>query len=160
MARKNTEETVESNEVSEAAAATRAEIGNRPRQSVVRFIQHYLTIKETSPDLVDELFGNQAEAIEAWLEANPDKVVSPIQAAIEKATANQQEISEKALRNEDALNGYAGYVFDSDVADEKTREKKERVVKSKVEKVADLLSGDISDEDAAALKELLAARGL
>ena len=155
MARKNDTETVESTEISEAAAATRAEIGNRPRQSVVRLVEHYVTVRDAAPDEVERLFGAQAEV----LEANADKVRNPIQAAIEKATADQLERSIKAMENEDALNGYASFVFDQEKFDEKTREKKPRVKRTVAEKAQDLLA-EASDDDLKALQELLAARGL
>ena len=155
MARKNDTETVESTEISEAAAATRAEIGNRPRQSVVRLVEHYVTIRDAAPEEVERLFGSQVDE----LEANADKVRNPIQAAIEKATADQLDRSIKAMENEDALNGYANFVFDQEKFDEKTREKKPRVKRTVAEKAQDLLA-EASDEDLKALQELLAARGL
>jgi hypothetical protein len=154
MAPKKSDETV-STEVSEAAAATRAEIGNRPRQSVKRFVEHYIVIKETAPDELDRLFGDQ----QAALEENVDKVDNPVQAAIEKATTELRDRSIKALENEDELNGYAHYVFDQETFDEKTRVKAPRTRKTVAEKATDLLA-EASDEDLAALKELLAARGL
>lgn len=154
MAPKNDTATVET-EVSEAAAATRAEIGNRPRQSVVRYVEHYVTIRETNPDRLEELFGDQIEA----LEAVADKVRNPVQEAIEKAASSQAELSLKALENDDPLNGYASYIFDQETFDEKTREKKPRTVKSKVEKAKDLLA-DASEDDLKALAELFAARGI
>ena len=155
MARKNDTETVESTEISEAAAATRAEIGNRPRQSVVRLVEHYVTIRDAAPEEVERLFGSQVDE----LEANADKVRNPIQAAIEKATADQLDRSIKAMENEDALNGYANFVFDQEKFDEKTREKKPRVKRTVAEKAQDLLA-EASDDDLKALQELLAARGL
>lgn len=155
MARKNTEETVESTDISDAAAATRAEIGNRPRQSVVRFVQHYVTIRDAAPEDLDRLFGSQVDA----LEAVADKVENPITKAIETATAAQVARSIAALENEDALNGYAAYVFDQEIFDEKTREKKPRVKRTITEKAEDLLS-EASDAELEALKALLAARGL
>ena len=51
----------ETAEISEAAAATRAEIGNRPRQSVVRLVEHYVTIRDAAPEEVERLFGSQVE---------------------------------------------------------------------------------------------------
>jgi len=155
MARTKNDETVESTEVSEAAAATRAEIGNRPRQSVKRFVEHYVVIRETSPEDVERLFGDQVDI----LEENASKIDNPVQTAIEKATAELKDRSIKALENEDPLNGYAGFVFDQEKFDEKTRVKQPRTRKSVAEKATDLLA-EASDEDLAALKELLAARGL
>jgi len=138
----------------DAAAQARAEIGNRPRQSVVRFVEHFRTIREAAPDRLEELFGDQIPA----LEAVADKVKSPIQTAIDKVAEQQVAISVKALTNTDPLNGYAGYRFNEEVFAEKTREKKPRVVKSKVEKAKDLLEG-ISPEELEELQALLAARG-
>ena len=155
MSRKNDETVTESTEISEAAAATRAEIGNRPRQSVVRLVEHYVTIRDAAPEEVERLFGSQVDE----LEANADKVRNPIQAAIEKATADQLDRSIKAMENEDALNGYANFVFDQEKFDEKTREKKPRVKRTVAEKAQDLLA-EASDDDLKALQELLAARGL
>lgn len=154
MARKNTEETT-STEISEAAAATRAEIGNRPRQSVKRFVEHYVTIRDAAPEELERLFGSQIDV----LESNADKVENPIQVAIEKATADRVALSIKALENEDPLNGYAAYVFDQEAFDEKTRVKQPRVKRTVAEKAQDLLS-EATDEDLKALQELLAARGL
>ncbi|QNN98072.1 hypothetical protein SEA_FEDE_24 [Microbacterium phage Fede] len=142
-------------EISEAAAATRAEIGNRPRQSQVRLVQHYVTIRDTSPEDVERLFGSQADA----LEAVADKVENPVQKAIETATAAQKERSIKAMENDDALNGYANFLFNQEVFDEKTRVKAPRKVRTFEEKSAELVT-EASDEDLAALAEMLKARGL
>ena len=155
MARKNDETVTESTEISEAAAATRAEISIRPRQSVVRLVEHYVTIRDAAPDEVERLFGSQV----AELEANADKVRNPIQAAIEKATNDQLERSIKAMENEDELNGYANFAFDQEKFDDKTRERKPRVKRTVAEKAQDLLA-EASDDDLKALQELLAARGL
>jgi len=155
MAPRKNEVTEETGTVSDAAAATRAEIGNRPRQSVVRLVEHYVTVRDAAPDEVDRLFGSQVDV----LEANADKVRNPIQVAIEKATADTLERSIKALENEDALNGYASFVFDQEKFDEKTRVKQPRVKRTVAEKAQDLLA-EATDEDLAALQELLAARGL
>jgi hypothetical protein len=141
--------------VSPAAAATRAEIGNRPRQSVVRYVQYYIIVRDTAPDQLDELFGDQVTA----LEAVADKVTNPIQEAIEKATATQHDLAIKALENDDALVGYANYVFDPEVFAEKTRERQPRVKRTVAEKAQDLLA-EASDADLEALRELLAARGI
>lgn len=154
MAKKN--DTVETaTDVSEAAARTRAEIGNRPRQSVKRFVEYYKIIRDAAPEELERLFGSQVET----LEANADKVEDPIQRAIEKVTAEQVDRAVKALENDDALNGYAGYVFDQELFDEKTREKQPRARKTVADKAKDLLA-EASDEDLKALQELLAARGL
>ncbi|QFG04946.1 hypothetical protein SEA_MOLEFICENT_24 [Microbacterium phage Moleficent] len=155
MARKNDTESTATAEVSEAAAATRAAVATRPRQSVVRFVQHFVTIRDTAPEELDRLFGDQQEA----LAEVADQVENPVQAAIEKVTAEQRDRSIKALENEDELNGYAAYVFDKETFEEKTREKKPRVKRTVAEKATDLLA-EASDEDLAALREMLAARGL
>lgn len=150
--KKNIEE--KSTELSAEALAARAAVASRPRQSVVRFVQLYRTIKEAAPERLEELFGSQIDA----LEEVADLVDSPIQVAIDKVAATQVELAVKGLTNTDPLNGYAGYTFNRETFDEKTREKKPRTAKSKTEKVADILK-DASPEDLAALQELLAARG-
>ena len=155
MARKNDETVTESTEISEAAAATRAEIGNRPRQSVVRLVQHYVTIRDTAPEEVERLFGSQVDE----LEAVADKVENPVAKAIENATNAQRDRSIAAMENTDELNGYANFAFDQEKFDEKTREKKPRVKRTVAEKAQDLLA-EASDDDLKALQELLAARGL
>lgn len=154
MARKN--DTPTETELSEAAIAARTEIANRPRQSVVKFVQHYVTIRDTAPEELERLFGDQVSA----LEEVADKVPNVIQLAIEKVTTDQLERSIKALENEDPLNGYAAYVFDAEVFAEKTREKVARGPKKTVAEKANDLLAEASDEDLAALRELLAARGL
>jgi len=142
--------------VSEAAAATRAAIADRPRQSVIRYVQYFVTIKETAPERLEEFF--TPEEIDE-LEGVAEAVSNPVQDAVEKATAAQLDQAVRALTNEDEKNGYAHYTFDSEIFAEKTRVKNPRSRKSVTEKVEDVLAG-ASEEDIAALKELLAARGL
>jgi hypothetical protein len=155
MARKNdtTTEAPTASEISEKAAATRAAIGDRPRQSVVRFVQHYITIRETAPDELERLFGDQIEALE---EASKS-VQNPITVAQEKVAAEASARSIAALENEDEKNGYANYVFDETVFAEKTKERQPRVKRTVAEKAKDLLEG-ASPEDIAALQALLAER--
>lgn len=153
-----TEETVA--ELSPEAIAAREAVRNVPRQSHVRFAQHYLVIRDTQPERIDEFFGGQVEALEAFIEEHGDLLVNPIEEAVAKATAKQTEQSLKALENENALTGYAGFVFDKDIADKKITPTTPRSTKSKVEKVSEILAGGISDEDAETLKTLLAQLGL
>ena len=158
MARKDT---IEETTVSEAAAATRAEIGNRPRQSQVRLVEYVAILDEAAPGKADELVDpeNLAEIRQHTAEVQNPVGAEKIEEIVAKHKESQVERAVKALTNDDPLNGYLGFAFDAEVFAEKTRVKEPRAKKSKVEKVQDLLS-DISDEDAAALKELLAARGL
>ena len=158
MARKDT---TEETTVSEAAAATRAEIGNRPRQSQVRLVEYVAILDEAAPGKADELVDpeNLAEIRQHTAEVpNPVGAVK-ISEVVNKYVESQVDRAVRALTNDDPLNGYAGFVFDAEVFAEKTRVKEPRAKKSKVEKVTELIS-EISDEDAAALRELLAARGL
>ena len=160
MARKNheettVEETTEVAEISEAAAATRAAIGDRPRQSQVRLVSYYVTIRDAKPDLLEELFGGQIDELEAVSAV----VVNPIQAAIEKATNDAVARAVHAMTNEDEKNGYANFQFDADVFALKTAEKAPRSKRTVVDKAKDLLAG-ASDEDLEMLKELLAQRNL
>ena len=148
-----TEETV--TEVSEAAAATRAEIGNRPRQSVKRFVEYFNIISELAPDRVEELFGNQVPAVAEVA----DRVDNPVIVARTKADEAQLSLAVKALTNEDALNGYANFVFDAEAFEEKLREKKTRTPKTVVEKAEDIIA-NAKPEDLQALAELLKAQGV
>ena len=135
------------------AAAARAEIANRPRQSVKRLVELYSIVKEAAPDRIDELFGERA----GQLEQNVSKVESPIQKAIAKVVETQLNIAVNALTNEDPLNGYANFAFNQEAFDEKTRERKPRVVKSKADKVKDIAASATPEELAelaAALKEM------
>ncbi|QJD51274.1 hypothetical protein SEA_ALOEVERA_25 [Microbacterium phage AloeVera] len=147
--------TTETVELSPEARAAREAVATRPRQSVVRYVQHYVTIRDTAPEEVERLFGSQVEE----LEAVAAQVENPVQTAIEKATNDQRDRSIKALENEDELNGYANYVFNKETFDEKTREKKPRVKRTVAEKAEELIS-EASDDDLKALQALLAARGL
>ena len=63
------------------------------------------------------------------------------------------------MENNDPLNGYASYVFDEAVFEDKTKPKVARVKKTVVDKAQDLLS-EATDDDLKVLQELLAARGL
>ena len=148
-------ETTDVKELSPEAQAARLAVATRPRQSVVRFVEYFRTIREAAPDELDRLFGGQIDE----LDAVADKVESPIDRAFEKVKEETVARAIKALENEDELNGYANYVFDADVFAEKTREKQPRVKRTVAEKATDLLA-EASDEDLQALKELLAARGL
>jgi len=159
MARKNTEETT-TTELSPEAQAARDAVRNVPRQSQVRFVQHYLTVRDAEPDRVDEFFAGQVEAIEAFIEEHGEHVDNPIEKAVAAATAKQVEQSIKALTNEDPLNGYVGFVFDPEVAAKKVTPTTPRAKKSKVEKIQDILAGGISEDDQATLAELLKAAGL
>ena len=147
--------TAEEIKLSPEAQAARDAVANRPRQSVVRFVELYVIIRDAAPEKLEEYFGSQIDE----LEAVADKVENKIAKAIETATQNQLEIATKALENNDPLNGYASYVFDSEVFEEKTRPKQARVKKTVVDKAQDLLS-EATDDDLKALQELLAARGL
>ena len=147
--------TAEETTLSPEAQAARDAVANRPRQSVVRFVELYNIIRDAAPEKLDEYFGSQVEE----LEAVSDRVENKITKAIETATQNQLEIATKALENNDPLNGYASYVFDPEVFEEKTKPKVARVKKTVVDKAQDLLS-EASEDDLKALQELLAARGL
>ena len=142
-------------ELSPEALAAREAVANRPRQSVVRFVELYVIIRDAAPEKLEEYFGSQIDE----LEAVADKVENKIAKAIETATSNQLEIATKALENNDPLNGYASYVFDEAVFEDKTKPKVARVKKTVVDKAQDLLS-EATDDDLKALQELLAARGL
>ncbi|QYC53794.1 hypothetical protein SEA_EUGENEKRABS_24 [Microbacterium phage EugeneKrabs] len=153
--KKNTEETVESKELSPEALAAREAVATRPRQSVVRFLEYFSIVRDAAPDELERLFGSQIEV----LEQHVDEIESPIQKAVQKATQDQLDRAIKALENEDALNGYASYVFDEEVFAEKTRVKQPRQKKTVAEKAEDLLS-TASEDDLAALAEMMKARGL
>ena len=147
--------TAEETTLSPEAQAARDAVANRPRQSVVRFVELYVIIRDAAPEKLEEYFGSQVDE----LEAVADKVENKIAKAIETATSNQLEIATKALENSDPLNGYASYVFDPEVFEEKTRVKQPRTKKTVADKAKDLLA-EASDEDLKALHEMLVARGL
>lgn len=154
--KKNTEETVtETKELSPEAEAARLAVATRPRQSVVRFLEYYSIVREVAPDEVERLFGDQAEV----LEQHVDEITSPVLKAIEAATQAQLDRAIKALENTDELNGYASFVFDEEKFAEKTAPKKTRARKSPEAKAEDVLTS-ASDDDLAALAELMKARGL
>ena len=154
--KKSTTEETEVKALSPEAEAARLAVATRPRQSVVRFVQHYVTIRDLAgQEEVDRLFAGQVDE----LEAASSHVVNAVDAAVEKVKAEQLARSVAALENEDALNGYANYVFSQETFDEKTREKTPRVKRSVAEKAEDLLA-EASDDDLRALQALLAARGL
>jgi|SRR6478736_7224534 len=155
MAPKAQAEETATTEISEAAAATRAEIGNRPRQSVKRFVEYFNIISELAPDRLDEFFGDQVPA----LAEHADEVENPVIEFRKKSDEKQLELAVKALRNEDPLNGYANFVFDAEALAEKLRERKPRVVKTVKEKVEDVIAS-ASPEDLQALAELLKAQGV
>jgi hypothetical protein len=144
-----------STEISEAAAATRAAIGDRPRQSVKRFVEYFNIISDLAPDRVEELFGNQVPA----LAEVADRVDNPVEVFRKKSDETQLNLAIKALTNEDAKNGYANFVFDAEAFEEKLREKKPRVVKTVKEKAEDIIAS-ASPEDLQALAELLKAQGV
>jgi len=142
-------------EISEKAKQVRDEIANRPRQSVTRYVEYFNIINELAPERLEELFGSQVPD----LAAVSDQVKNPVIEFRAKSDVAQLELALNALTNEDEKNGYATYTFDADLFAEKTKPKAQRVKKTFAEKADDLLS-KISDEDAQALAELLAARGL
>ena len=141
--------------ISEAAAVARDAIASRPRQSQVKLVELFVTISETAPERIEDLFGDQADAIAA----NVDRVQNKVQTAIERVIADHSARAIALLENTDPQNGYANFAFNQEVFDEKLRPKVGRVKKTAVEKAADLLS-EASDDDLEALKALLAARGL
>ncbi|QKY80384.1 hypothetical protein SEA_PABST_26 [Microbacterium phage Pabst] len=158
MARnKNTEDTVveTEKELSPEAIAAREAVASRPRQSVVRFLEYYLIVRDAAPDELERLFGDQVDTLEAHAEA----IENPIQKAIETATKAQVDRAVKALENDDELNGYASFVFDEEKFAAKTAPKKERKVRTVAEKAEDLIS-NASEKDLAVLAEMLKARGL
>ena len=154
MAKQDTTETA----APELTAEERAEkIRNTPRQSQKRFVELYAILRDAAPERVSEYFGDQVDV----LEANVSKLsTNPVQAAIDKAVEGQVALAIKNLENTDALNGYANFQFDQSAFDEKTKERKPRVTKSKAEKVTDIISGDLSDEEKLALAEALKAAGI
>lgn len=155
MARK--QDTIEETgtELSEAAAATRAAIGTRPRQSPKRYAEYFNIISTLAPERVDEFFGNQAPAVAEAAE----RVDNPVEVARGKSDEAQLKLAVKALTNDDSLTGYVGFVFDQEAFEEKLREKKPRVAKTVVEKVEDVVA-NASPEDLQALAELLKAQGI
>ena len=157
MARKNNTATVETEakELSPEAIAAREAVANRPRQSEVRFVEYFKIIEEAAPERLDEFFGDQVYD----LREVADKVGNPIQDAIEKAVAGRLELAIKALENTDPLNGYAGHVFDKEKFEEKTRPKTVRTKKTVVDKVESDIA-NASDEELAAIAELMKARGI
>ncbi|QDF16977.1 hypothetical protein SEA_YELLOWPANDA_25 [Microbacterium phage YellowPanda] len=156
MAKKNTDTVeTETKELSPEAQAAREAVASRPRQSVVRFLEYFLIVRDTAPDEIDRLFGDQVSV----LEAHADEIENPITKAIETATKAQLDRAIKALENDDELNGYASFVFDEEKFAEKTRPKQARTKKTIVEKADDLFS-NASQEDLDALAEMMKARGL
>jgi len=153
MARNKQEETT--TEVSEAAAATRAAIGTRPRQSPKRLVEYFNIISTLAPDRLEEFFGDQVPAIAAVA----DRVGNPVEEFRKKSDEKQLELAVKALTNTDPLNGYAGFAFNSEAFEEKMREKKPRKVRTVKEKAEDLLAS-ASPEDLAELAALLKAQGV
>jgi len=169
MASKNTtpEETVEVdaetqaeiNEVSAAAQATRDAIRDRPRQSPVRYLEHYVTIKTLAPEELEERFTPDELVL---LEANADRVTNKVEEFRTKSDDNQLSISRNATSNENPQTGYAGYVFDEaavEVLDEKLREKQPREKKDVVDKAKDLFSKPIPDDKRDELIALLREQG-
>ena len=148
-------DTAEVTEISAAAAAVRERIANMPRQSPVRYVELYNIIKTAAPHLIDDYFG----PIASTLETVADGVKNPVFDARAKAEEKQLEIAIAALENTDVRTGYAGYSFDLDSFNEKTREKTPRTRKDPVKTTTDLLD-KMSDEDKAALAEILKARGI
>jgi len=157
MASKNTavDETATEQEISDKAAQVRAEIANRPRQSVTRYVEYFNIINELAPERLEELFGSQVPD----LAAVADQVKNPVIEFRAKSDVAQLDLAVAALTNQDEKNGYAQYTFDPEVFADKTKPKQARAKKTIAEKVDDLFS-KISEEDKAALAELLAARGL
>src|SRR6187402_1462230 len=137
------EETVEAQEISEDAARVRAEIANRPRQSVTRFVEYFNIISELEPDRLEELFGDQVPV----LAEVADQVKNPVIEFRTKSDIAQLELAVNALTNQDEKNGYANYQFDAELFAEKTRPKQPRSKKTFAEKADELLT-KISDEDA------------
>ena len=142
-------------ELSEKAIAVREAIANRPRQSVTRYVEYFNIISELAPEQLDDLFGDEVPV----LAAVADQVKNPVIEFRAKSDVAQLALALNALTNEDEKNGYANYAFDAELFAEKTKPKAERTRKTIEQKVDDLFS-KISDEDAAALAELLKARGL
>jgi len=152
MARKND---TDEKTVSDKAAATRAAIGTRPRQSAKRFVEYFNIISTLAPERIDELFGEQAPVVAG----HADEVTNPVIAFREKSDKNQLELAIKGLTNEDPLNGYANFVFDAEKLAENLREKKARAPRTVKEKAEDLLAS-ASPEDLAELAALLKAQGV
>jgi hypothetical protein len=142
-------------ELSDKAAAVREAIANRPRQSVTRFVEYFNIISELEPDRLEEFFGDQVPV----LAEVADQVKNPVIEFRTKSDIAQLELAVNALTNQDEKNGYANYQFDAELFAEKTRPKTGRKVRTIEQKVEDLFS-KISEEDQAALAELLKARGL
>jgi hypothetical protein len=151
---KNTEETATT--VSEAAAATRAAIGDRPRQSQVRLVEYFRTIRDHAADRLDEFWS--AEEQDA-LNAVADKVEDKVQIAATKAEQDVIDRAIKNLENHDEKNGYANFAFDPEVFELKTKEKTPRTRRSPADKVAEALT-NITPEQEAELLALLQSRGL
>ena len=141
--------------VSEAAAAARDAIASRPRQSQVKLVELFVTISETAPERIKDLFGDQADAIAA----NVDRVQNKVQTAIERVIADHSARAIALLENTDPQNGYANFAFDQEVFDAKLAPKKTRVKKSVADKVADDLESATA-EDLEALAEMLRAKGV
>jgi len=118
-------------------------------------VEYFNIISTLAPDRVEELFGNQTPVVAEVA----DRVDNPVIVARTKADTAQLDLAVKALTNEDALNGYANFVFDAEAFEEKLRERKPRVVKTVKEKVEDVLAS-ASPEDLQALAELLKAQGV
>lgn len=137
------------------AEDVRAEIANRPRQSVVRLVEYYVIVREVAPEKINELFGDRA----AILEDNVDRVTNPVTVAVEKAAQSQLDMAIKALTNDDEKNGYANFEFDQELFDAKLAPKKTRTKKSVAEKTEDLLAG-ATEADLEVLAAILRAKGL
>jgi len=168
MANKNTapdetvvdDETVaEINEVSAAAQATRDAIRDRPRQSPVRYLEHYVTIKTLAPEELEERF--TAEEL-VLLEEHAHRVTNKVQEFRDKSDANQLSISRNATSNENEQTGYAGYIFDEaavEALEDKLREKTPREKKDVVDKAKDLFSKPIPEDKREELLALLREQG-
>ena len=139
---------------SEKALATRAEIANRPRQSVVRLVEYFGIIKAGAPDRLDEFWSAEEQA---ELNAVVGSVSDKLTEAAERARQEQIDRAVHALENTDEKNGYANFAFNAEAFADKTREKKARVKRSPLEKATELL--ELTPEEQAVLDQLLAARG-
>lgn len=153
MASKNTAVEEAEKVISDAAAATRAEIANRPRQSVVRKVQYVAILDVTEPGKADELIEpSELAAIREVV----GQVENPVVTAREKSDQAQHDLAVKALLNEDEKNGYANFPFSAEAFAEKTKEKTARVRKTVSDKLSNVKAEDVSDEDLAALQALIA----
>ena len=143
-----------------AAPATRPDVANMPRQSVVAYADYIHTLALHAPEALEELVAPETvNAVKDAIVGAGSNFAGTTQKRIEKVIADKVEQAKAALTNEDKLNGYAGFAFDAEAFAAKTAPKTGRKRLTPADKATRVVD-KATPEELEALAEMLRARGL